>query len=62
MDVLSFCIKKVVYRHFFHISIRLPKWPPKDMRLFFIIIGSNECFIYKQHSVNGSQQFVEWFW
>ena len=48
-------------RHFFIFSIWLPKWPPKS-RDYSIIIGLNKNFIYKQHSVIVSHQYVEWFW
>ena len=55
MDVLSFLHKIVVYRHFFIFQYGF-KMAAKGHVTIFIIIGSNECFIYKQHSVKVSQQ------
>ena len=55
MDVLSFLHKIVVYSHF-HIFNIASKMAANGHVSIFIIIDSNESFIYKHHSVKVSQQ------
>ena len=45
MDVLSFCIKKLVIG-IFHIFNMASKMAATDQVTIFFIIGSNESFIY----------------
>ena len=61
MDDLSFFYKIVVNKHFSCFNMA-SKMAAKGHVTILIIIGSNECFMYKKHSVRVSQQLVEWFW
>ena len=61
MDVLSIFHKIVVYRHF-HSFNMATKTAAKGHVKIFIIVDSNDSFIYMQHSVKVSQQWAEWLW
>ena len=55
MDVLSF-LHKIMFIGIFFIFQHGFKMAAKGHVTIFIIIGSNDSFIYKQHSVKVSQQ------
>ena len=54
MDVLSFLHKIIVYRHFFHIYNMASKMATNGHVNILIIIGSNQSYIYSQHSAKVS--------
>ena len=55
MDVLYFLHEIVVYRHFFIFQYGFQNGRQNHVTIL-IMIGSNKCFIYKQHSVKKLQQ------